>query len=381
MAFCQPTGTTDLSNCKLKLFEIEKIGLFDYSHTPQITKTEYFFDLLNSFIKSRKAKNSRMSSGRKEEVYCYDIEKLKNGDFILILWLGITNNGKQKILSLPKDGDIGCDLKQAKGDSSGIIGSPAYFYISASTNSLVVLEFPGASADSSLITNYLSDFIHNFSLHGVTKEKETLLKADPTDENGKTCYFSFSIKKFTSKTIEQHLKMNFTSVLSVVMKDKITATETVTKDLGTLFNALRPWVRKTAGEVTKSSTVSINVPVSFSSIEEIDSYIDFIKSNEKQDAVGFKITKSTATETTQNIYYLNGTQARKNSTVDLKGKEWPYKASDLADAFNRDNKILDFIKTSHNPPGLAGHILTTSTIVNSTPEASSSNEQIEAANV
>ena len=175
--------------------------------------------------------------------------------------------------------------------------------------------------------------------------------------------------------------MNFTSVLSVVMKDKITATETVTKDLGTLFNALRPWVRKTAGEVTKSSTVSINVPVSFSSIEEIDSYIDFIKSNEKQDAVGFKITKSTATETTQNIYYLNGTQARKNSTVDLKGKEWPYKASDLADAFNRDNKILDFIKTSHNPPGLAGHILTTSTIVNSTPEASSSNEQIEAANV
>lgn len=355
-----------MSDCKLKLFDIEKLGLFDYTHTPKIIGVDYFLELLKSFIKGRTATNSRMSTGRKEAVYCYDIEKLANGDYVVILWLGVTNSGSRKILSLPKNGVIGCDLKQASGDASGIIGMPAYFYISAETNSLVVMEFPGASGDSSLLTNYLSDFIHNYSCHGVQKDEEVILKADPANSEDKACYFSFAIKKFTSKTIEEYLRMNFSSISSVVMKDKITATETVTKDLGTVFNALRPWVRKTAGEVTRSSTVSISVPVNFASLDEIDQYIECVKANGKQDTVGFKVTKKTATETSQNIYYLNGTQARKASAMDLNGKEWPYKASDLVSFFNKNNKVQSFIKTSHDPLGLPAHDAVSDATVGST---------------
>jgi hypothetical protein len=369
-----------LSDCKLKLFEIERVGLFDYAHTPKITDVTYFLELLRSFIKGRTAKNSRMSTARKEEVYCYDIEKLANGDFIVILWLGITSYGNRKILSLPKNGVIGCDLKQAKGDASGIIGMPAYFYISVATGSIVVMEFPGASGDSSLLTNYLSDFVHNYSGHGVKKDKETVLKADPSNEEDKACYFSFAIKRFTSKTIEEYLRMNFSAISSVMMKDKITATETVTRDLGAVFNALRPWVRKTAGEVTKSSTVSISVPVNFKSLAEIDEYIECVKVNGKQDTVGFKVTKKTATDMSQNIYYLNGTQARKASAFDLNGKEWPYKASDLVSFFNKNNKIQDFIDVSHNPLGAATHSAVSDDTVDIADEDQSMENEIEAYN-
>lgn len=369
-----------LSECKLKLFEIEKIGLFDYTHTPKITNISYFIELLSSFIKGRTAKNSRMSSARKEEVYCYDIEKLANGDFIVILWLGVTSYGSRKILSLPKNGVIGCDLKQAKGDASGIIGMPAYYYISAQTNSIVVMEFPGASGDSSLLTNYLSDFIHNFSGHGVKKDKEIVLKADPSNEEDKPCYFSFSINKFTSKTIEEYLRMNFSAISSVVMKDKITATETVTRDLGAVFNALRPWVRKTVGEVRKSSTVSISVPVNFTSLSEIDEYIECVKLNGKQDTVGFKVTKRTTTETSQHIYYLNGTQARKASSIDLNGKEWPYKAHDLVSFFNKNNKIEEFIEMSRNPLGATTHKSENSDSADPLPKTPISENEIEAYN-
>ncbi|MDU6441114.1 MULTISPECIES: hypothetical protein [Pantoea] len=340
-----------MDSCTLKIFEIEKLSLSDYKeHKERLNDVCVFFDSLSSFLKPRRLVNTLMANDE-TEVYCYDIKKIEN-DYLVVLWLKIADSTGFGVTSLDKTGAVGSRATRRKFGKNKIPGVPAYFYISSQYKKIVTLEFKGSSGDSSLLTQYLRDYMHNFSKYadhardddgGGKKSNGFMVKK----KDGRLCYFSFEIKRFINTSVEKELLLNYSSVTNVITKSEV---EVFSDAESSLFN-IKPIMKLFSDQNDGSSiqtTVRMQVPVKFESEEELSSYITNIKGTYDVNNVGFVIS----TPSYKRTLYLNNSQAKEkvelvNSIADVTDiPVWPYTANDIARSLEADHVINRFILAS-----------------------------------
>jgi len=298
-----------MDSCTLKIFEIEKFALSDYKEKKEkLNDICVLFDSLSSFLKPRKLVNTLMSKDG-SEVYLYDIKKIES-DYLVILWLKIADSTGFGVTSIDKTGSVGSRATRKKFGKNQIPGVPAYFYISSQHKKIVTLEFKGASGDSSLLTQYFRDYMHNFSKYASHArddegggKKSNGFKVNKRDED--LCYFSFEIKRFINASVEKDLLLNYRLVTSVITKSEV---EVFSDAESTLFN-IRPIMKLFSDQSDASSiqaAVRMLVPVSFESERELSSYITNIKGTYDVNNVGFVIS----TPSYKRTLYLNNSQAK-----------------------------------------------------------------------
>lgn len=100
----------DLERCKLKIYDIKKIGLYDYKeHKKQNNDIEIFMSSLSKFLCEKSFINTKMEKSTNTNIYCYDIKKLDNskGEYVIVLWLAANDADSKKIISISKDNILG----------------------------------------------------------------------------------------------------------------------------------------------------------------------------------------------------------------------------------------------------------------------------------
>jgi len=337
-----------MDSCTLKIFEIEKLALSDYKqHQEKLNDVCVFFDSLCSFLKPRKLVNTLMAN-ENGEVYCYDIRKIGE-DYLVVLWLKIADASGVGVMSLDKSGTVGSRASRKKFSKNQIPGVPAYFYISSQYNKVVTLGFKGASTDSSLLTQYFRDYMHNFSMYadhvrddetGGKKSNGFMVKKN----DGCLCYFSFEIKRFINTSVEKQLSLNYSSITNVITKSEV---EVFSDTESSLFN-IKPIMKLFSDQDDKSSiqtTVKMQVPVKFENENELAIYIENIKGTYDVKNVGFVIS----TPSYKTTLYLDKSQAKEkvelvNSIRDVTDiPVWPYTANDIARSLEVEHVINKFI--------------------------------------
>lgn len=335
--------------CTLKIFDISKLALSDYKeHKERLNDIDSFFGVMFSFLTSRKLVNTKMSK-LPMDVYCYDFKKFGE-DYILALWVGVSDGSGVGVTSLDKTGSIGSRATRKKFGKNQIPGVPAYFYISSKYRKIVTLEFKGASGDSSLITQYLRDFMHNYSKyadHAYDEEgkKSSGFKVKKNDEL--LCYFSFEIKRFVNASAEKDLMLNYKYITNIITKSEV---EVFADTESSLFN-IKPIMKLFSDQQDRSfvqTSVKMQVPVKFNTSGELSSYISQVKGTYDIDKVGFVIS----TPSYKRTIYLNNSQAKEKvelangSSAINEIPVWPYTATDIARSLEADNVIDKFILAS-----------------------------------
>ena len=338
----------DLERCKLKIYDIKKIGLYDYKeHKKQNNNIEIFMSALSKFLCEKSFINTKMEKSTNTNIYCYDIKELNNskGEYVIVLWLAANDADSKKIISISKDNILGQRASNKKNKNMGIVGTPAYFYFSSKHEKIVMLEYKGSSADSCLIEKYLKSYINNFSPfadHNIKKD-EKLSSGLRYNKAGALCYFSFEINRFINKSIENELIQNYKYIKHLITRSKIEVCAQTSSDLIKLTSLLK-YISSKKTSTTIKSKVTLSVPVEFNK-SELENYINAIKGTEEADKVGFVLEDEEETKT----LYLNNSQAKE--TVKLStGKidvnnipVWPYTAQDIINCLNDINHIEDFI--------------------------------------
>lgn len=340
-----------MDSCTLKIFEIEKLALSDYKeHKEKLNDICVFFDSLSSFLKPRKLVNTLMAKNG-SEVYLYDIKKI-DSDYLVVLWLKMADSTGFGVTSIDKTGSVGSRATRKRFGKNQIPGVPAYFYISSQHKKIVTLEFKGSSGDSSLLTQYFRDYMHNFSKYAEhTRDDEGGgKKSNGFKVKGKDdflCYFSFEIKRFINASVEKDLLLNYKSVTNVITKSEV---EVFSDAESSLFN-IKPIMKLFSDQNDGASiqtAVRMQVPVSFESEDDLSSYITNIKGTYDVNNVGFVIS----TPSYKRTLYLNNSQAKEkvelvNNIVDVTDiPTWPYTANDIARSLEVDHVINRFILAS-----------------------------------
>lgn len=336
--------------CTLKIFDITKLALSDYKENKEkLSGVATFFDCLFSFLNKKKLINTKMSCSEGLDVYCYDFKKVDD-NYILALWLAVGDATGVGVSSLGKTSIVGSRAKKKKFGKNQIPGIPAYFYISPKDNKIVTLEFKGSSGDSSLLTQYIKDFMHNFSKYAVhtydkSVKKSSGFKVKKNDTN--FCYFSFEIKRFINASVEKDLILNHKIITHIITKSDIEVKADTDSSIIDILPILKLFSDKEDNTTIKSS-VKINSPVSFSSKEETSKYLDKIKGSYDVNKVGFVINSPSYKAT----LYLANSQAKEKVTLNESIETikeipvWPYTADDIATSLERENIIDNFIKSS-----------------------------------
>lgn len=336
--------------CTLKIFDITKLALSDYKENKEkLSGVSVFFDCLFSFLNKKTLVNTKMSCSDGLDVYCYDFKKVDD-DYVVALWLAVGDAAGIGVSSLGKTSVVGSRAKKKKFGKDQIPGVPAYFYVSTKQNKIVTLEFKGSSGDSSLLTQYVKDFMHNFSKYAVhtydkSVKKSSGFKVKKSDTN--FCYFSFETKRFINASVEKDLILNHKIITHIITKSDIEVKSDTDSSIIDIMPILKLFSDK-EDKTTIKSSVKIHSPVSFASEEEISEYISKIKGSYDVNKVGFIINSPSYKAT----LYLANSQAKEKVTLneDVKTvKEipiWSYTATDIASSLESENIIDDFIKAS-----------------------------------
>ncbi|MCC8382032.1 hypothetical protein [Xenorhabdus sp. PB30.3] len=100
----------DLERCKLKIYDIKKMGLYDYKeHKEQNEGVSIFITALSKFLSGKNVINTKMEISTNVNVYCYDIKELDNskGEYVIFLWLGASDANAKKVISINKNNVLG----------------------------------------------------------------------------------------------------------------------------------------------------------------------------------------------------------------------------------------------------------------------------------
>lgn len=336
--------------CTLKIFDIAKLALSDYKENKEkLSGTTVFFDCLFSFLNKKTLINTKMSCSEGLDVYCYDFKKIGD-DYFIALWLAVGDAAGIGVSSLGKSSVVGSRAKKKKFGKDQIPGVPAYFYISTKENKVVTLEFKGSSGDSSLLTQYVKDFMHNFSKFAVhtydkSVKKSSGFRVKKNDTN--FCYFSFEIRRFINASVEKDLILNHKIITHIITKSDVEVSSDTDSSIIDIIPILKLFSDKKDNTTIKSS-VRIQSTVSFSSEQQITEYISKIKGSYDIGKVGFLINSPSYKAT----LYLANSQAKEKVTLDDNIKNvkdipiWPYTATDIASSLEEKNIIDDFINAS-----------------------------------
>lgn len=340
-----------LEECNLKIFDITKFCLSDYKENKErLSDISKFIDPLIKFLIKKTFKNSRLSSKGNNEVYCYDIEKFDD-DYIFVLWNSSIGNGN-RVLSIPQNGNVGekKSVHQTKISKSRIPGIPAYFYIATKERKLITLDFKGSSSETSILIQYIKDFMHNFSSFTDHKLEANGkysggYKVKKTDKN--YCYFSLEVKRYINASVEKDLILNFKNVIKIITKEKISVSSSSSQSL---LN-LRPIIKLFTSQPDKTSiysTVRMSVDVDFETPEHLKNYLSTIKGTYDAGNVSFVVLRKKK----QEIINLDNSQTKEKVIfeVAINGVDeivtWPYNAKDIVRALKFDNRIESFINLS-----------------------------------
>ena len=235
----------------------------------------------------------------RKKVYLKEIQKNEaTGDFILTLWRAVGSG--DSVYALPARTSLDdtrlIDANDSTPEEEKIWGEPAYFWFTPSSDVFSTIKFSRSISDSSLLTNFIKDYVQLASnlrdrrIEEVERaDNSRYLRITFPSSDGSNLWFRIQSRQYTKITEEADLERMASEITHLVKRDTVSSIEMASTNWTTFFGYL-PTISSPSTKTTQNMEVSIEIRPTAEELRELfTSYNDHYAGGiDKWVNIGFK---------------------------------------------------------------------------------------------